>query len=136
TLTSERTAAIICASWLENLEGAYSRRPALIVSSWFRRSGAVGGLSDQHEFVPQPGRDQHFVLRRHDHTLDLRQPLDERHALLGAEEEHAGRQAVGHERAVGDYRHAAAQARGLAGGRVDDVVIPHAILHERPRVIT
>ena len=59
----------------------------------------------------------------------------ERHPVVRAEDEHAGRQSVGEQRAVGDDRHAAAAARRLAGRGIEDVVVADAVLDEEPRVV-
>ena len=88
-----------------------------------------------HQAAGKPRRHHHVVARGDDHAFDAGQPLDERHALLGSEDEHARRQRVGEHRARRDDRDAASALRGLAEIGIDDVVIATAVLHEEPLVV-
>ena len=54
---------------------------------------------------------------------------------FGTQDEDAGRQAVCEHRTVGDDRHAARAARGLACGGIEDVMVAPAVLDEVPLVV-
>ena len=86
-----------------------------------RTSTARPSATQQHELALQPARHQHLVLAVTITPSTSGSRSIERHPFLRAEDEHARRQPVGEQRAVGDDRHAAAAAapaRPVAGSRM------------------
>src|SRR5262249_36654454 len=79
--------------------------------------------------------DVHLVVGAHDHGLGAGHLLEERHALLGAEDEQRLRQALRERSVLGHDRHRARRGGGIAGPRVEGVVVPLAVLPRESFVV-
>lgn len=93
--------------------------------SWLQRQSSL-----------QTGGNQDCSIGIDNHTFDVGQRLDERHAPLRAQHKHPRIQSIGPHTFFRNDRHTLAQPRRLERARIQDVMIDHAIPLEVSFIVT